>query len=108
MASHAQLANNPYAVLERTWREISKTNKANVDAGETVSHDESSQTSALNLSAVCMSNIMMLEDKHLPSVIVRMYEFCLERSVNGTTEDTENEARLRLLNFIIHLSLIHI
>lgn len=102
MTSHAQFANNPYAVLERTWREISKTNKANVDAGETVSHDESSQTSALNLSAVCMSNIMMLEDKHLPSVIVRMYEFCLERSVNGTTEDTENEARLRLLNFIIH------
>ena len=103
MASHAQLANNPYAVLERTWREISKTNKTNGgDAdSETVTHDES-QRSALNLSAVCMSNIMMLEDKHLPSVIVRMYEFCLERSVNGTTEDIENEARLRLLNFIIH------
>lgn len=104
MASHAQLANNPYAVLERTWREISKTNKTNGGdtSGETTATHDESQTSALNLSAVCMSNIMMLEDKHLPSVIVRMYEFCLERSVNGTTEDTENEARLRLLNFIIH------
>lgn len=100
MASHAQFANNPYAVLERTWREISNKTGGG-DAGATAPHEES-QTNALNLSAVCMSNIMMLEDKHLPSVIVRMYEFCLERSVNGTTEDTENEARLRLLNFIIH------
>lgn len=99
MASHAPLSNNPYAVLERTWREISKTN--GVVEGDAVPREES-QAGALNLSAVCMSNIMMLEDKHLPSVIVRMYEFCLERSVNGTTEDTENEARLRLLNFIIH------
>ena len=49
-----------------------------------------------------MSNIMMLEDKHLPSVIVRMYEFCLERSVTSSEEDPDNEARLRLLNFIIH------
>jgi hypothetical protein len=122
MAANPSFPNNPYAVLERTWRDISKrdgppgatyANGSHNGAGSVPASSPpvspsggvgalEPQTDALNLSAVCMSNIMMLEDKHLPSVIVRMYEFCLERSVTSSEEDPDNEARLRLLNFIIH------
>lgn len=122
MAANPSFPNNPYAVLERTWRDISKRDGPHGSTFANGSHNAAGsvpassppvspsggvgalepQTDALNLSAVCMSNIMMLEDKHLPSVIVRMYEFCLERSVTSSEEDPDNEARLRLLNFIIH------
>lgn len=94
------IQNNPYAVLERTWRDVKGESRKTTE-NKTPSEPSQTRAEALNLSAVCMSNIMMLEDKHLPSVLIRMYEFCLERSVNCGYEE-ENEARLRLLNFIIH------
>ena len=87
MAANPSFPNNPYAVLERTWRDISKRDGPHGSTFANGSHNAAGSvpassppvspsggvgalephTDALNLSAVCMSNIMMLEDKHLPS-----------------------------------------
>lgn len=42
----------------------------------------------------------MLEDRHLPSIFVRMYEHCLLRS-NEDARDEDNNCRLRLLNYVL-------
>lgn len=106
---------NPYLMLEDTWQrtksgttsknEPLKTSVIPFDSSSVpplhqnghTSHDNVKQ---LNLSAMCMSNILMLEDRHIPSVFIRMYEHCLK--VNEIDpENTANLADLRLLNYII-------
>lgn len=65
------------------------------------SHSSSTASvNTLNLSLLAISNILMLEDQHLPSIFVRMYEHCLARN-HEDSQDEDNNARLRLLNYIL-------
>lgn len=115
---------NPYLMLEDTWqRTKSGATSKNELSSSTLSsplkisvipfdsssvpplhqnghHTARDNVKQLNLSAMCMSNILMLEDRHIPSVFIRMYEHCLK--VNEIDpENTANLADLRLLNYII-------
>lgn len=100
------IQNNPYLALEGVWRDTKKRNGddgiAPVPSPSPRSMSPSCDDSPahkLNLSAICISNILMLEDRHIPSIFIRMYEYCLQRN-DESPDDDENNARLRLLNYL--------
>lgn len=111
------IPNNAYLALEGVWRDTKKRERGGVvdenDARQPMSipsprsmspsmindNDAAAAAHKLNLSAICISNILMLEDRHIPSIFVRMYEHCLQRN-DESPEDDENNARLRLLNYL--------
>lgn len=117
--------NNPYIALEGVWRDVKRAQSddnrglqasataTNTTATVLLSRPVSPMSPVdgatdrgdatvhqLNLSAICISNILMLEDKHLPSIFIRMYEYCLRQN-DELPHDSENNARLRLLNYVI-------
>lgn len=101
--------NNPYLVLENTWRMTKNGRSGSSEDLDQLSirpvsplssSSDASGAKLLNLSALCISNILLLEDRHLPSIFIRMYEQCLLLNEQDETNE-ENRSRLRLLNYLI-------
>lgn len=103
--------NNPYLVLEHTWQMTKNGRTGSSEDLDQLSIRPVSPLSSscdsgaggaklLNLSALCISNILLLEDRHLPSIFIRMYEQCLLMNEQDETNE-ENKSRLRLLNYLI-------